>query len=90
MSFSRLGDWERGEDSHTAKLIVPPFDVVRRLARLYGVPAEGLLRHAGYAVAGDLTDDEEALLVNFRALQPEGQAELLRFSCQLAEREDAE
>ena len=68
LTFSRLGEWERGTDSHTGKAVLPPREALLRLARVYGVPPEPLLAMAGYRTERDLTPEEERLLAAFRQL----------------------
>lgn len=69
VSFSRLAEWERGVDSHTAKPVTPPRQVVIDIARAYGVPADELLALAGYRTSIDPVSSEEVrLLVAFRRL----------------------
>lgn len=55
-------------DNHTGRPVSPPFEVVRRLARAYGVPADGLLRLAGFGPEPGLPDEEQRLLAAFRRL----------------------
>ncbi len=74
---SRLREWERGVDNHTGRAVVPPFDALRRLARAYSVPAEGLLRLAGFGPEPELPGEEQQLLDLFRRLPAERRASLL-------------
>jgi transcriptional regulator with XRE-family HTH domain len=71
VSFSRLGEWERGTDSHTGKPVVPPRHAVSDIARAYGVPADELLAMAGYRSDRDPSPQEERLLAAFRRLSAE-------------------
>lgn len=75
---TRIGEWERGFDAHSGRPVLPPFDAVRRLARVYGVPADGLLRLAGYGPEPQLPADEQALLGLYRGLGPDAREDLLR------------
>lgn len=67
-THSRLREWEVGVDNHTGRAVRPPYDAVRRLARTYGVPAEALLRLAGYGPEPELPELERRLLGAFHRL----------------------
>lgn len=78
MTHSRLREWEVGFDNHSGRPVTPPYDVVRRLARAYGVAPDSLLRLAGYGPEPALPADEQRMLSAYRLL-PEGeQRSLLR------------
>lgn len=68
LSYTRIGEWERGTDAHTGKLVTPPRDALLRLARVYGVAPEPLLALAGYRTDRDPSPEEERLLAAFRCL----------------------
>jgi transcriptional regulator with XRE-family HTH domain len=77
ISFSRLGEIERGRDSHSGKPFVPSYVTLCRLAAAYGLPPAELLRRAGHQPGPELTADEWALLDAFRRLGPERRQALL-------------
>jgi len=75
--WTRLGEWERGLDTHTHRPVVPPRRALVDLARVYGIAPEPLLALAGYRSDRDPSAMEERLLAAFRRL-PEGeQAEVV-------------
>lgn len=77
VAFTRIGEYERGLDSHSGKTIVPPYHLVRRMARVYAVPEEELLRLAGYGAGIDLDTDELELVHGYRRLSRQKRAALL-------------
>lgn len=68
VNFTRLREWEMGVDAHTGRATRPSYDNIRRLARVYGVPAEPILRLAGYGPEPELPEDERRLLAAYRRL----------------------
>lgn len=68
VNFTRLREWENGVDAHTGRATRPSYDNLRRLARVYSVPADALLRLAGYGPEPELPEDERKLLVAYRLL----------------------
>ena len=68
ISFSRLGEFERGVNSHSGLPARPTYEQLVLLARAYKTPADALLRRAGYYAGLDLPDDERRLLTAYRAL----------------------
>ena len=75
ISFTRLGEWERGFDTRSHKPIRPSFDGLFRLARAYGIPSDELLHLAGYDLG--MSADERRLLGGFRELPDAKRAKLL-------------
>lgn len=78
ITHSRLREWERGIDNHSGRPVVPPFDAVRRLARLYGVSASGLLRLAGYGPEPGLPAEEQQVLELLRTLSATERSHLIQ------------
>lgn len=68
ISFSRLGEIERGRDSHSGKPIVPSYVTLCRLAAAYGLPPGELLSRAGHKPGPELTCGEWRLLDAYRRL----------------------
>lgn len=81
ISFSRLGEWERGQDAHSGKELRPSYQALCRLARTYDVPRDELLRLAGYEP--ELSDEEQGLLNAFRELPEESRSRLFELLTQL-------
>lgn len=78
LSFSRLAEFERSIDSHSGRPTLPRYEVVRRLANVYGVAPDELLRRAGFTPGPELPDDEQRLLAAYRRLGEERRSLLLR------------
>lgn len=76
ISFSRLGEIERGRDSHSGKPFVPSYVTLCRLAAAYGLPPAELLRRAGHQPGPELTAEEWRMLDAFRQLSASRRAEL--------------
>ena len=76
ISFSRLGEIERGRDSHSGKPFIPSYVTLCRLAAAYGLPPADLLRRAGHQPGPELTADEWRVLDAFRRLSAERRTEL--------------
>lgn len=74
ISFSRLGEIERGRDSHSGKPFVPSYVTLCRLSAAYGLPPAELLRRAGHKPGPELTAEEWRMLDAFRRLPPERRA----------------
>jgi transcriptional regulator with XRE-family HTH domain len=68
ISFSRIGEFERGRDSHSGLPARPTYEQLVRLAKAYKTSADALLRRAGYHAGLDLPADEQRLLSAYRAL----------------------
>lgn len=77
ISFSRLGEIERGRDSHSGKPIVPSYVTLCRLAAAYGLPPAELLSRAGHKPGPELTCGEWRLLDAYRRLPSPRQDELV-------------
>lgn len=77
ISFSRLGEIERGRDSHSGKPIVPSYVTLCRLAAAYGLPPAELLSRAGHKPGPELTCGEWRLLDAYRRLPAPRQDELV-------------
>lgn len=67
-THSRLRELEAGVDAHTGRAVTPTSEVIRKLARAYGVPPDPLLRMCGYGPEPGLPADEQRLLAAYRAL----------------------
>lgn len=76
ISFSRLGEIERGRDSHSGKPFVPSYVTLCRLAAAYGLPPAELLSRAGHQPGPELTNEEWRILDAVRRLPTERRAEL--------------
>ncbi len=76
ISFSRLGEIERGRDSHSGKPFVPSYVTLCRLAAAYGLPPADLLRRAGHQPGPELTTEEWRMIDAFRQLPAPRRAEL--------------
>lgn len=76
ISFSRLGEIERGRDSHSGKPFIPSYVTLCRLAAAYGLPPADLLRRAGHQPGPELTPEEWRMIDAFRQLAAPRRAEL--------------
>ena len=76
ISFSRLGEIERGRDSHSGKPFVPSYVTLCRLAAAYGLPPAELLSRAGHQPGPELTNEEWRILDAVRRLPTARRAEL--------------
>ena len=79
ISHSRLQDFERGQDPHSAIPTRPTEDQIRRIAKAYRVSKTMLLRLAGYSSVGPLSEWEETVVSVFRELNAESQKALLDY-----------
>jgi len=77
ISFSRLGEIERGRDSHSGKPIIPSYVTLCRLAAAYGLPPADLLSRAGHKPGPELAASEWRLLDAYRRLPAPRQDELI-------------
>lgn len=77
IAFTRIGEYERGVDSHSGKTLVPSYRLVRLMARVYAVPEEELLRLAGYGAGIELDEDERELVHGFRRLTKKNRQRLM-------------
>ena len=77
ISFSRLGEIERGRDSHSGKPIIPSYVTLCRLAAAYDLPPAELLSRAGHKPGPELADNEWRLLDAYRRLPAPRQDELI-------------
>ena len=68
VNFTRLREWENAVDAHTGRATRPSYENLRRLARVYAVPPDALLRSAGYGPEPGLPEPERRLLSAFRLL----------------------
>ena len=84
ISFGRLGEIERGVDSHSGLPFVPSYMSVTRLARALGHPPADLLRLAGHEPGVELEPEEWALVGIYRGLPEEKRRELSLFAEELA------
>ena len=87
LSHSRLQDFERGLDPHSAIPTRPTKDQLIRFAKAYQVEASRLYRLAGYSVVEDLTEWEEQVLVQLRNLTHSDKQQLEAFLGRLATNE---
>lgn len=76
ISFSRLGEIERGRDSHSGKPFVPSYVTLCRLAAAYGLPPAELLTRAGHQPGPELTAEEWRMVDAFRRLPADRRAAL--------------
>lgn len=65
---SRLAEFEMGVDSHTGKRVLPSYDKVVKMAMVFGVRSDELLKLAGYEPLAELMDEERELVMGFRQL----------------------
>lgn len=79
IAHSRLDEYEKGHNWHSGKTFKPSYQTVVRIAKAYELPVDELLRLAGHEPGAELTDEEQALVNNFRALSGEGRTRALAF-----------
>jgi transcriptional regulator with XRE-family HTH domain len=79
LSHSRLQDFERGQDPHSAIPTRPTEAQLARMAKVYEVPVVHLLRLAGYSAVGPLSEWEEELILLTRALSDEQREQVLEY-----------
>jgi transcriptional regulator with XRE-family HTH domain len=84
VGHSRLHDFERGLHPHTGLPTQPSEGQLRRIAQVYGVPPEPLLRLAGYSAAGPLSDWEEELVLAARKLDDTERSKVIELVRSLA------
>lgn len=77
IKHSRLQDFERAADPHSARPTRPSEDQLRRIAKVYGTDPLPLLRLAGYSCVGPLEPWEEDLVLKARQLKPTQRAALV-------------
>lgn len=69
VSYSRLRDFEHGEDPHSAIPTRPTEDQIRAIAKAYGCKSEPWLALAGYSTVAPMSSLEECLIQSFRRLE---------------------
>lgn len=79
LSHSRLQDFERGQDPHSALPTRPTEAQLARMAKVYEVPVERLLRLARYSSVGSLSEWEEELILLVRSLNDEQREKILAY-----------
>lgn len=77
ISYGRLGEIERGVDSHSGKPFLPSYMAATRLARALGYPPADLLRRAGHEPGVELDPEEWGLVGIYRILAPDWRQRLL-------------
>lgn len=80
LSATRLYEFEVGVSSSTGKPTAPNREQLKRLAAIYGVPAEELLERGGYLIKSHVEPpDVERLVELYRRLPMHAREALLRF-----------
>lgn len=80
LSVTRLYEFEVGVSSSTGKPTAPNREQIKRLAAIYGVPAEEILEKAGYLIKQNAAPpDIERLIALYRHLPPTLREALLTF-----------
>lgn len=80
IGHSRLQDFERAVDPHSAIPTRPTEDQIRRMARAYQVDPGPLLRLAGYSAIGRLDEWEELLIIKARKLDDSQRGVLMKYT----------
>lgn len=85
IKHSRLQDFERGADPHSARPTRPTEEQIRAIAKAYGTDPTPLLRLAGYVSIGPLEPWEEDLVIRARALPEHAREGVVEYLTKLAE-----
>lgn len=79
LSATRLYEFEVGRSSSTGRPTAPSREQIKRLAVVYGVPADELLERAGYVTRSHVAPDVERLVDLYRRLPMSARQALLGF-----------
>lgn len=83
IAHSRLSEMESGVDTHSHKVFRPGYVHVIRLARVYELPPDELLRLAGHAPGAELAPEEWQIISAYRRLDVDGRDRLIALLEQL-------